>query len=449
MTLDSAPAYDPERLPEPAGYAVVIGGSVAGLLAARVLADRFRVVTVFERDSLPDDPTPRRGVPQGHHIHALLRAGRSTIEALFPGFGDELSSAGAVELDMASDLHHFERGDFVADGPARLPTYYATRPLIEQVLRRRLTELASVKLRTNCQFVEFLADEDGSTVTGVAVRDGGGDRVQKSADLVVDATGRTSKTSSWLERSGYARPPVDEVKIEVAYSTVRAERPPDDRRALVVVPSESVKRGVGVFPIESDRWLLTYFGMADEQPPTSPDALQEYSSSLPGPDPIEFLGTTPRFSDGIEHYPFPSNRRRRYEDLDRFPDGLVVIGDAIASFNPIYGQGMSVAALEALHLHEVLAAEDHERVGRRFFARAKAVVDVAWSMAVAADFSYPHTTGPKPRGTDILNRYVARLTEKAHSDGHLRDRYYRVMNMEYAPTVLFRPEVLWRVLKPF
>ncbi len=449
MTLASVPDYDPERLSASRDRAVVIGGSMAGLLAARVLADGFREVTVIERDPLPDTPAPRRGVPQGNHIHALLRAGRSTIEDLFPGYGDQLLSAGAVQLDMDSDVLHFECGDFVADGPTGLPNYYATRPLIEHTLRQRVLDLDRVEIRSNCQFLEFVTGERASTVTGTTVRDGGGNRVDIAADLVVDATGRTSKTPAWLEENGFPRPPVDEVTIDVAYSTVLSNRPPDDRRALVVVPSASVKRGVGVFPVEDDHWLMTYFGMADDQPPTDPDALRDFSSSLPGPDPIELLESQPLFSEGVDHYPFPSNRRRRYEDLDRFPNGLLVFGDAIASFNPIYGQGMSVAALEALLLHHTLASDDFGSLAQRFFERVEQVVDVAWSMAVGADVSYPHTTGPKPLGIDFFNWYVTRLTKKAHSDGALREKYYRVINMEYPPTVLLRPDVVWRVLKPF
>lgn len=449
MTLASVQEYDPERVSESRDNAVVVGAGLAGLLAARVLADRFRKVVVVERGPLPEDPIPRRGVPQGNHIHALLRAGRSTIEDLFPGYSEQLLSAGAVRLDMNSDLRHFENGDFVADGPSKLPNYYATRPLIEHTLRNRVVDLDQVEIRSNCQFVEYTTDEDVSAVTGIIIRDAQGDRVDLPADVVVDATGRTSKTPRWLDHNGFTSPPVDEVEIDVAYSTVVCNRPPDDQRALVVVPTESVNRGVGVFPVENGRWLMTYFGMADDQPPTDPDELREYSSSLPGPDPIAYLDTQPLFSEGIDHYLFPSNLRRRYEELTRFPDGLLVVGDAIASFNPIYGQGMSVAALEALLLHHSLTSDHPGSLAHHFFERVEQVVSVAWLMAVGADFSYPHTTGPKPRGTEFFNWYVDRLTTKAHSDGSLRETYYRVINMEYPPTALFRPRTVWRAFNPF
>ena len=155
-----------------------------------------------------------------------------------------------------------------------------------------------------------------------------------------------------------------------------------------------------------------------------------------------------RVSADIYKYPIPSNRRRRYEDLERFPDGLVVIGDAIASFNPIYGQGMSVAALEALQLHHTLAIDGDDPLALRFFEQVHQVVDDAWSVAVGSDFQFSETTGPKPVGTDLLNRYIARLNRKAHTDGRLADAFNRVVIMEERPTSLFRPRLVWRVLKP-
>ena len=449
MTLADVPRYDPDRAREIGETAVVIGGSVAGLLAARVLSDWFGEVTIVERDPLPDESTPRRGVPQGRHIHALMKAGRATIEDLFPGYGEELLSAGGVQIDMASDVLHYEKGDFVADGPTRLPTYYATRPLFERIVRRRIRDRTGVALLDEHQFLDYTTDDAGTTVTGVHVRTDDGDTQEIAADLVVDATGRTSRTPNWLAENGYTAPQVDDVTVDLAYSSVLSERPPDDRRALIVAPAPSRLRGVGVFPVENDRWLITYFGMHGDHPPTDPGNVREFSANLPGPDPLELLDAEPTFSEGIDHYPFASNRRRRYEDLERFPAGLVVIGDAIASFNPIYGQGMSVAALEALLLHHTLAGETNPSIARSFFGRTEDVIDVAWSMAAGADFQYPPTTGPKPRGTEFFTWYVGRLTRKAHSDGELRETFYRVINMEYPPSRLLRPRTLWRVLRPF
>jgi 2-polyprenyl-6-methoxyphenol hydroxylase-like FAD-dependent oxidoreductase len=447
MTLSNVPRYDPDRIRPVGDRAVVVGAGVAGLVTAGVLADAFAHVTVVERDPLPDDPAVRRGVPQGEHVHVLQEAGRATFEDLFPGFGAELLSAGGLVIDALSDFAHYEKGGFLADGRTRLPMFCATRPLFEQVVRRRVADLDGVTLRSGCQFTEYV-DDGPAAVRGVRLRDGDAEPVQLDAELVVDATGRTSRTPAWLEANGYPTPEVEEVHIDLAYSTVAIDRPADDRSALFVPPDPPRTRGMGMFPVEDDRWLVTMAGVHGDHPPTEPAELTAFAERLPVDRAQQLLDGREWVSDGITHYRFPTNRRRRYEAFDRFPEGLLVVGDAICSFNPIYGQGMSVAALEALLVHHALASGGRERLALRFFERAEPVVDSPWSIAVGGDFEFPQTRGPKPPGTDLFNRYVARLMSKAQSDGRLREALYRVFMMERPPTSLLRPSVAWRVLAP-
>ena len=447
MTLTTVPAYDPDRIEKRRGHAVVLGASMAGLFATRVLLDRFETVTLVEKDPLPDDVIVRPGTPQARHIHVMQKAGQETLEGLFPGYGEELTEAGALEIDLTSDVEIYEQGDFLADGPTRIQQYSASRPLFEQITRRRVAAFDRVTIRDGCHFVDYLVDDDVSTVAGVTVRTADGVR-EVPAELVVDATGRTSRTPVWLEKRGYTSPTTDEVYIDLAYSTAIVERPTDDRRALLVLPDPPRRRGCAIFPIERGRWLMTLVGMHGDHPPTDPEGFRDYAASLPVSDATRLIDEHGLVSEDVYRYPIPSNRRRRYEDLERFPDGLVVVGDAIASFNPIYGQGMSVAALEAMQLHHTLATDDVDEVGLRFFERAHRVVDDAWNVAVGSDFQFTETTGPKPLGTDLLNRYVARLNRKAHTDGRLSDAFNRVVIMEERPASLFRPSVAWRVLKP-
>lgn len=449
MTLATVPSYDRSRAPDAGEHAVVVGGSVAGLMAARVLADAFDSVTVVERDPLPDEPAPRKGVPHSEHPHALLEAGRSTIEDLFPGYVDELVSRGGVEVDGASDFKFFDEGGFLADGPNPLPMYAASRPLIEYVMRERIAALDNASVRADCQCLDYLVDDRGTTVEGVMVRDGDSEPEDLAADLVVDATGRTSRTPTWLESNGYTPPRTDEVHVDLAYSTLLIERPPDDTTGLLGPAAPPHSRGGSLAPIEGDRWQVTVHGVHGDHPPTDLEGFREYAASLPFPHVARALDENAPVSDEIDYYPFPSNRRHRYEDLDRFPEGLVVVGDAIASFNPIYGQGMSVAALEVLSLHHALAAGGLDGLPLRFFDRAEEAVDIAWTMAVGADFQFRETTGPKPRGTDLVARYLSRLSRKAQSDGALREKLFRVFMMEVPPTSLFRPTVVARVLSPF
>lgn len=448
MTLATVPRYDSGRVSEVGEHAVVIGGSMAGLLTARALADWFEAVTIVERDPLPDERGTRKGVPQARHPHALLEAGRATLEDLFPGYGEDLISAGGLVIDGSRDFRHYEKGDFLADGPTRLPMYAASRPLFELVARERVSGLDGVHIRSRCHCTDYLVDDAATTVKGVVVRADDAEQEEITADLVVDATGRTSQTPTWLEEHGYAPPPVDEVHIDIAYSTTILRRPTDDRRTIFAPASAPNTRGGAAFPIEEDRWLVNVHGVHGDHPPTDAEGFADFTASLPVSELKQLLDSQSRVDEEIEHYPFPSNRRYRYEDLERFPDGLIVVGDAIASFNPIYGQGMSVAALEALVLHDTFAAGGRENLAPRFFERAQELIDVAWKMAVGADFEFPQTTGPKPRGTDFFSRYLSRLTRKAHADAELRDAFYRVIMMEVSPTTLLRPGIAWRVLRP-
>ncbi len=447
MTLSRVPRFDAEGLPERGDHAVVVGASVAGLCAARVLADGFEAVTLLDRDPLPDEPAARDGAPQSHHPHVMLEAGRATLEDLFSGFVGDVLSAGGLLLDGSTDLTHYFEDGYLARGPERLPLLCASRPLFEQVLRRRVRALDGVTVRGDCRMTDYRYDDAAGAVTGVRIDDESG-QTELAADLVVDATGRTSKTPAWLEERGYEAPPVDEVTIDVSYSTAVIERPPGDRRGFLVPPSAPRKRGAVVIPVEGDRWEVLLQGVHDADPPTEREAFVEYAESLPVPRVGELVASRPWATEEIGYYPFPASVRRRYEALDRFPDGLVVVGDALASFNPVYGQGMSVAAMDAPLLQHALADGGLEDVGPRFFDRAAGVIDDVWQIAVGADFGFPETEGPKPRGTAVLNWYLSRLLHRAHSDGDLTNAFARVLRLEQPPSTLLRPGVVRRVFLP-
>lgn len=449
MTLENVPRYDEDKISEVGDHAIVVGGSMAGLVTARVLTDAFEEVTIVERDPLPDESVARRGVPQSDQAHVLIEAGRATLEDLFAGFGEEFMSSGGLMVDAATNFRYYLEGDFITSGPKRLPMYCGSRPLLEQVVRRLVTDLDSVTVRSDCQCTDYLTDESGTDVEGVVVRDGDAEsKTELSADLVVDATGRTSQTPTWLEEHGYQSPTVDELQVDVAYSTITIERPPDDRRIYTVPPSPPRTRAGFAIPIENNRWEITMQGMHGDDPPTDVEGFKEFAASLPIPDLKILLEEQSWISEEITHYPFPASVRRRYENLDRFPDGLLVVGDAIASFNPIYGQGMSVAALEAILLHHVLASGGQEDLALRFFDRAEAVIDDAWQIAVGGDFKFPQTEGSKPPGTDLFNGYMARLARSAHSDGVVADAFIRMVLFEKPYTSLLHPSILRRVLLP-
>jgi 2-polyprenyl-6-methoxyphenol hydroxylase-like FAD-dependent oxidoreductase len=421
---------------------------MAGLLATRVLADAFEEVTLLERDPLPAEPTAREGIPQSNHAHAMLEAGRATLEDLFPGYGSAVRSAGGLTIDMATEFDYYYRGAFLADGEDPLPMLCGSRPLLEQVARERVADLEGVTVRQECHFTDYITDETATTVNGVVISDENDTEEELSADLVVDATGRSSRTPRWLERHDYASPSIDEVRIDLAYSTAILERPSDAEHGLLIAPSPDRPRGGASLPIEDEQWIVTLFGLHGDHPPTDVRGFREFAASLPTPEMKQMLDANRLVSEEIHHYPFPSNRWCHYEGLDRFPDGLVVTGDAIASFNPIYGQGMSVAALDAVQLHHALAAGGLADLASRFFDRVADVVNIIWRMTVGTDFEFPQTTGPKPRGTDLLNGYLSRLIQTGYTDARVSDAFARVHRLEQPPTTLLRPSILGRVFLP-
>jgi 2-polyprenyl-6-methoxyphenol hydroxylase-like FAD-dependent oxidoreductase len=447
MVLEGLDRYEPSHAPQRDGRAIVLGASMAGLAAAKVVSDVFDAVTIIERDALPAAPEPRDGAPQTSHPHVLLEGGRTTLEDFFPGFSEDVIRSGGLMVDAATEMQYYDNGGFFADGPNRLPMLCASRALFEHVVRQRVRELPNVELLDNHHFLDYCYTP-GDGVTGVRYRDETGDEATLAAELVVDATGRTSRIPDWLDEHGFESPAVDEVPIDVTYSTIRLDRPAEDRTVLFVPPSPPRTRGVAAIPIENEQWEFIIQGVHGDEAPTDREAFCEFARSFP----VEAAGRLPSerewVSEKIHHYPFPSSIRRHYEDLADFPDGLIVTGDAIASFNPVYGQGMSVGALDALMLHHSLTDVGRGELAREYFPRAAAVVEQVWQIAVGGDFEFPQTTGPKPRGTDVFNRYVDRLIRRAHTDGELTDAFYRVFRLEKSATSLLRPGVAWRVLRP-
>jgi flavin-dependent dehydrogenase len=446
MTVATISRYDDERVPDRRGRAVVIGAGVAGLLAARVLADAFETVTVIERDALPDRIEPRCGVPQGDHVHVLLEGGRRTIEDLCPGFGDELSEMGGV-VASGAEFQIYVEGEPLATTD-RQSLHLGTRALYEYLLRRRVASHERVEVRPRCRFIEYVADRDATAVEGVTIRTRDSETERLPADLVVDAAGRTSRTPAWLERRGYEPPSLDEIHIDLAYASVFVERPSDDRYGLSMEAEAPRTRGAFVFPVEGDRWLVNLHGTRGDHPPTDPARFRAFAESLHEPIVADLLREHPMTSEDVAFYPFPASRRYRYEDLEAFPDGLVVVGDGIASFNPVNGQGMTVAALEALLLHHELAGGRRRGTALRFFDAAADVVDIAWDLVSASDLAFSQSEGALSWRTAAFDWFLGRFTRRAHTDPTLSNLMWEVFMMERPPTALFRPQAVWRVFAP-
>jgi len=441
------------------GHAVVIGGSMAGLLAARVLSRHFERVTLIDRDRFPLEPEFRKGVPQSRHLHVLLGKGRMLLDRFFPGLTEEMVAAGAVLLKFQRDaLWQTPAGWSERFDTGEEPLLSSSRELLEFTVRKRIANSGRVRFIEETDVTGLTATADHSTVTGVTVQSrvqGNGSRAaieEIEADLVVDASGRTSHASRWLETLGYDAPAETMINSFLGYAS-RVYRTPAgfdaDWRVLFLQPNAlTIARGGGLFPIEGGRWLVTVAGAGCDYPPTDEAGFLEFARSLRTPLLYEAIKDAEPLTS-ISGYQRTENQRRHYERLPRRPERFLVTGDAVCAFNPIYGQGMTVAADDAMALHRCLSRTDANLTGlaERFQKTiAKGNNDV-WLIATGEDLRYPTTEGATPdRMTRLTNRYMDRVMSVAIRNLGVNRALSQVMNLRASPLSLFKPNVLVPVL---
>jgi 2-polyprenyl-6-methoxyphenol hydroxylase-like FAD-dependent oxidoreductase len=423
-------------------HAVVMGGSMAGLLAARVLSEYCQRVTLIEKEKFPAGAEQRRGVPQGRHTHGLLASGHEVLERYCPGLSDELVRAGAIPGDVVRDVRWFLEGACHVRGKSGLTGLMMSRPLLEARIRERVAALENVTCRDNTAVEALEVQPDTRRVIGIRVRS-----ELVPADLVVDATGRGSKMPQWLEQMGFDRPVEERVDVRLAYTTRLFRRRATDLKGdhgTVIAPTPDGKRGGVMLAQEDDRWTVTLIAHFQTAAPEELNGFIEYSRTLPAPYIYDVIRNAEPIGDGHSSR-FPASVRRHYERMRRFPEGLLVFGDAISSFNPIYGQGMSVACLQAIALDEVMRVGPAD-LARRFFARAASVVDIPWSIAVGNDLRMPETVGPRTATGKLINWYMTKLHKAAHSDLSCAVAFHRVSNLLAPPPSVMNPRVALRVL---
>jgi 2-polyprenyl-6-methoxyphenol hydroxylase-like FAD-dependent oxidoreductase len=439
----------PDSMPGNGERAVVLGASMAGLLAARVLADAYGRVTVVDRDPLPEASAQRRGVPQGRHTHGLLARGQQALEELFPGLTAELVAAGASCGDLLGDARWHLNGHLLRQERSGLVGLGASRPLLEARVRARVRALPNVDFLDGCDIVGLAATPDDRRVTAARVlRQADAAELALDADLVVDATGRGSRAPVWLEDLGYRRPERDEVRIRLGYAS-RTYRLAADvlggDKAVLDTPTLQNPRGGALVALEGGAWIVTLAGILGDFPPTDPDGFLAFARSLRFPDIYQAVRDGEPLDDPVP-FRFPASVRHRYERLDRFPDGFLVVGDAICSFNPIYGQGMTVAALEALTLRRHLERGIGPRP-RRWFRDLTRVIDVPWDMSAGGDLAFPGVQGRRTPKVRLANAYLARLHAAAARDARLATAFIRVAGLVAPPRSLLGPGVVLRVLR--
>jgi 2-polyprenyl-6-methoxyphenol hydroxylase-like FAD-dependent oxidoreductase len=435
------------------GHAVVLGASMGGLLATRVLADFYGRVTVVERDILPRDAVNRRGVPQGRLIHAALAQCTGILDELFPGFVEDLKAAGVGSWDdgdlsklwMSVGSHQAVRSGKAPNAPRIL---FPSRPVLEWNVRRRVQAIDNVMFLEGHDVLALTATANRGRVTGAKVVDRANDRESTlTADLVVDATGRGSRTPFFLEGLGYGRPREDELVVQLEYACQLLRLTPDavHEYMIALFPKPGRPKMFGLIRYENDTWMFGVGTMAGAKPPSRRDDMVTFAADFAPAHAMEAIRTAEPLGE-VVHHRVPSNRWRRYDKMRRTPDGLLVVGDAVCSFNPIYGQGMTVAAIEAMVLRDCLQRGDRG-LPRRFFRASARKVRVAWQTAVGSDLNLPEVVGPRPMSMRISNLFLERVLSAVEVDTVVAGQFMRVTAMVDPPARLLRPSILLRLMR--
>ncbi|MFI8993451.1 NAD(P)/FAD-dependent oxidoreductase [Streptomyces sp. NPDC053542] len=426
---------------------LVLGGGTAGLLTAHVLAEYADSVTVLERDALPPGPEHRPGVPQGHHLHVVLPGGQRALDELLPGVVRELCAHGAFRIGVPRDAVLWSAGSWARRFPATMHLLSCTRPLLDWVVRERVRKHRRIRLVERTAAVALLGDATRVSGVRAAPRDTvPRDPYDLRAALVVDATGRSSAAPEWLAALGRAAPPAECVDPGLAYTTLQYKGAPGNDspyQGVHIQPDRDHPRGAALFPVEADRWLLTVYGMRGHEPPTDEAGVLRFLGGLPDPVLHEWArrngpAAPPR------GFRATANRRYLYERAGTAPAGFLAVGDACCTFNPIYAQGVSVAALQAVALRAALSrSRPRGRTTTRTLQRVLSTASrPAWQLATGADLQYPATTGNRPGVTALPQQwYLDRILARANGNRVIGDAFRDVIGLTAPPARLFTPKV--------
>jgi 2-polyprenyl-6-methoxyphenol hydroxylase-like FAD-dependent oxidoreductase len=441
-------------------HAVVVGGSIAGLMTARVLADYFDHVTVFERDEIKHRPVIHRSIPQGNHIHALLYGGQQVMSALYPGFTAELKRLGAVPYRAGRDVAWYgpDGKTYNPTGSVREPRdlgfegHLMSRGLLEHVIRERTIALPNVRLEAGIA-IEGLVHENGRVV-GVRRTDTAGS-LSVEADIVVDAGGRASHGLRWPNEIGLPSPEDTIIGVDFAYTSTKYRKRDlnEGPEPILFVggPPPHHTRAAALIEIEDRTWHVSLAGRFGDYPPTNENGFLAFAQSLPSPRLYDLIKDAERIAD-ITHHRFPTSVWRHYERLPYFPEGLLFLGDAICSFNPVYGQGMTSAALQVSVLEQILRERASGSGGlagiaSAFFSKAAEVINTPWTLAANFDFAYPQTRGERPPGMQEGALYFAALDSLQAEDIEVQRLVMEVFQLQKPLSALAAEPLRNRVLQ--
>ncbi|MEM9214916.1 MAG: FAD-dependent monooxygenase [Cyanobacteria bacterium P01_F01_bin.150] len=437
--------------PEYFRHAIVIGGSMTGLLAGHILAKHYQQVTVIERDVYPMEPTPRKGIPQSRFLHVLLQRGQLILEELFPGLTDELVSHGAPLLNDSQDICFFSQYGVAKKDASSILTISPTRGLLDWIIRRRLCQQSNIQFLEGAKVTSLVGMPDQKGIGGVHVKTADGEQTLM-ANLVIDASGKTSKAPQWLQALGYEAPDETFLDARIGYAHRIYELPSQpsvEWKAAIVWPSlPDQTRAAILFPVEGDRWIVGLGGAAPDYPPTNEAEYLEYARSLPTPEIYNAIKDAKPLS-GIYVYRGNENRLRAYEKLAVYPDNFLVMGHAACAFNPVYGQGITMAAIEAQILDHALhqlpdaLRSDWCQTIQQQFAKAE---EIPWSMATEMDQQYINRNQPHTLLERFNNWYQSQLLALITRDAKVYERMTRVNHMLDKPHNLVAPGILLKIM---
>ncbi len=448
--------------------AIVIGGSIAGLLSARVLSEQFTSVVIVERDRLPLQPEKRKGVPQSVQPHVLFARGYRILESLFPGIGLQLTAANAPTIDWVREFQLFTRGSWSLnpDTPSEVTSFTCSRPLLEWVIRKRLKELPNIEFVEDCRVLGLVSDSSKAQITGVKLQTANYDVEELFADLVVDASGRSSNAPVWLESLGFAKPPETTINPFLGYATRRYKQPENfssDWKVMLVSQQAPDNKRLGYLAkIENGEWIATLGGYGCDFPPLDDAGFLEFASSLASSRFYEAIKDAEPVSPIYAHRA-TANRLRHYEKIE-MPEGFVALGDAVCALCPVYGQGMTVSALSAMVLQNWLrdapkgtARGDRKPISSRFQKRLAKSNALHWMMATQQDSQFPTTSingvekkkdKKKPNFIEsLLAWYNQKAMSTMHRDPSLHSLFTEVVHLLKSPLALYHPRVIFRVLQ--
>lgn len=430
--------------------AVVIGASVTGSLAARVLTDHFDNVVLVDKDTLPQTPETRLNVPQEHHVHLLLQRGRENMESLYPGLLNELEDDGAEVIDLSHGIKWHLAGRWKNRWPTGVTAHYCSRTLVEHHLRRRASQLNGVEVRDQTIVQDVLFDEYGENANGVRLTSKDGKEEVLEADFILDTAGRGSASATWLKAAGYPEPESEHVISRLGYASRIYRRDPsyaDKWNVLLVTPRlPSDRRMAVISPIERDRWMVTTGGWLGEFPEANEESFLEFLKALPVSDIYDVVKKAEPLTD-VRRFKLSGGLRRRYDKLKSTPGNYLALGDSVCSFNPIYSQGMSVSSMQVMAFAKAFPGYLKGHTGaQELYKDVVQATEHSWQQAKTGDERFPEVRKTVQETGRLTTAYFDQLVQASIDDRSITLALLKVNNLVADASTLTSPRIIARTL---